>query len=228
MGISSRRKPQKAAESIGKARLSEVIAKILLDNGESFVDIDARVDAQVVAKVTAEIVAILDQAPATQAEKIVINVYGGLVQDVHSINPHTEVEIFDFDIFDSDERDHEGRTKEEATAAYNRSIEGFNHPMANSASVGVAAVELLPDTAAVGPIIYGKGEDRIFLERNGSGCSTPMLPKPPSSRDAFGVAIDALTTVLMKMAGTGVAMDTPAMHQAIKNAVEQLANDWTE
>ena len=78
-------------------------------------------------------------------------------------------------------------------------------------------------------VTYGEGDERIVLEiidKGGCGCTTPMLPKQPAKRDAFGVAIDALTTLLMKMAGAGVAMDSPAMHKAVEEAVAQLANDW--
>ncbi len=98
--------------------------------------------------------------------------------------------------------------------------------------MGVVSVELLPDAAtADSTVTYGAGPERIVLrmaEGGGCECTSPLLPKRPARRDTLGVAFDALTTMLMKMAGAGLAMDTPQMREAVQETVEQLANDWDD
>ena len=79
-------------------------------------------------------------------------------------------------------------------------------------------------------ITYGKGDDRITLnlapDGHGVACGSPMCPRKPSRRDPFSVGIDATMTMLLKLANAGIDMDSPKIHKAVKETVEQVANDW--
>jgi hypothetical protein len=49
---------------------------------------------------------------------IVCHVSGGVLQDVFSNDANTKVTLFDFDNFDGEEKDTQGRTEEEATKQF--------------------------------------------------------------------------------------------------------------
>ena len=46
-------------------------------------------------------------------DKIVVNVVGGVVQAIWSDNPHIKVNLFDYDVFETQEKNESGYTKEE-------------------------------------------------------------------------------------------------------------------
>ena len=46
-------------------------------------------------------------------DKIVVNVVGGVVQAIWSDNPDIKVNLFDYDVFETQEKNESGYTKEE-------------------------------------------------------------------------------------------------------------------
>jgi hypothetical protein len=86
------------------------IIQILQDHGEGFIDIDAGVDPNVCNQVADEILGRL-------GARVVVHIKGGNLQGAWSNIKTIAFQLFDGDIFDSEEKDRTGRTEEEFDAA---------------------------------------------------------------------------------------------------------------
>ena len=91
------------------AQLRRSIVEILLAHGESF-QADNDVDKKVCAKVAKEIIKHLRRQPI----RVMVAVRGGCVQGALADLPNVALEIWDYDVFESEPKDDCGRTKDEA------------------------------------------------------------------------------------------------------------------
>jgi hypothetical protein len=96
------------------------IVEILEQNGEGFIDIDAGVDPNVCNEVA-------DQILNNLGAKVVVQLDGGNIQDAWSNVPGLDFQLFDSDVFATEQRDGNGRTKEEFEEALEKAMEGLTH-----------------------------------------------------------------------------------------------------
>lgn len=59
--------------------------------------------------------------------KIIIYVEGGLVQEVYSSDPNTDIKIYDFDIFDHEKLNNEGLTKKQYEEQFKEDIKDLKY-----------------------------------------------------------------------------------------------------